>query len=106
MEQSRKEKRLELAKFWQHHIDQWSSSGLTQTEYCRRNDLSRDRFNYWRRKFKKQNLPVQFVQIPGEPMIYSQTGLKLNIGPGLQIEIPNGFSRNTLEQVLKTLRIL
>ena len=106
MEKSRKDNRQELAKQWHYHIEQWSSSGLTQTEYCRRNDLSRDRFSYWKRKFKKQSLPVQFVQIPSEPMIFNQTGLKLNIGPGLQIEIPDGFSTNTLEQVLKTLRVL
>ena len=33
-------------------------------------------------------------------------GLKLNIGPGLQIEIPDGFCRETLEQVLETLKVL
>lgn len=106
MEKSRKDTSKDLAKFWQSHIDQWSTSGLTQTEYCRRNDLSRDRFTYWKMKFKRENLPVEFVQIQTESMAFNQTGLKLNIGPGLQIEIPDGFSRNTLENVLKTLRVL
>ena len=105
MEKTRKEKRQELGKFWHYHIEQWSSSGLTQTEYCKRNHLSRDRFTYWKMKFKRKNLPVEFVQIP-DAMVFNQTGLKLNIGPGLQIEIPDGFSTNTLEQVLKTLRAL
>ena len=106
MEKSSKERSEELSRFWQFHIDQWSISGLTQTEYCKRNDLSRDRFTYWKMKFKRKNLPVEFVQIQAESMVFNQAGLKLNVGPGLQIEIPDGFSIKTLEKVLKTLRVL
>lgn len=106
MAASWKEKNEDLAKYWKSHIDQWSESGLTQTEYCKQNDLSRDRFTYWKTKFKKKNLPVEFVQMAPEHMNINQPGLKLNIGSGLQIEIPDGFSRNTLEQVLMTLRVL
>lgn len=106
MEKTRKEKSEELTKFWQHHIDQWSNSGLTQTEYCRQNDLSRDRFTYWKTKFNRKNLPVEFVQINAQPMSIGQPSLKLNIGSALQIEIPDGFSRATLEQVLMTLNVL
>lgn len=106
MEKTRKEKSEELTKFWQYHINQWSDSGLTQTEYCRQNDLSRDRFAYWKTKFNRKKLPVEFAQINAPSMIIGQTGLKLNIGPALQIEIPDGFSRTTLEHVLRTLNVL
>ena len=106
MEKSRRDKSKELTEFWQFHIDQWGMSGQTQTEYCRRNDLSRDRFTYWKMKFKRKNLPVEFIQVTTDSINFNQTGLKLNIGPGLQVEIPDGFSSHTLEQVLKTLRVL
>ncbi len=107
MTQSWKAKNEALAKIWRSHIDQWSSTRLSQTEYCRQNDLSRHRFTYWKRKFyPTKNLPVEFVQINPEPINMTFTGLKLNIGPELQIEIPNGFSRTTLEQVLMTLKVL
>jgi len=105
MTTSWKEKNKERARFWQSHIDEWSASGLSQAEYCRQKDLSRHRFTYWKRKFKPKHLPVKFVQIP-EPMEINVPDLKLNIGPGLQIEIPDGFSRGTLEQVLATLKVL
>lgn len=104
MEKSYKEKNEELRKFWKAHIDQWSQSDLSQIEYCRQNDLISHRFTYWKRKFEHQHLPVEFVQIPDSAPVFP--GLKLNIGPGLQIEIPDGFSTNTLDQVLKTLNIL
>lgn len=106
MKKSRKEKSKELAEFWKAHIDKWSNSGLTQTKYCLQKDLSRDRFTYWKRKFKQQNLPVEFVQLTPQSMDIGQAGLKLNIGSALQLEIPDGFSRATLEQVLKTLNVV
>ena len=105
MPKSKKETNEQLSKFWRSHIDRWATSGLTQTEYCRRNELSRDRFAYWKRKFKKQNLPVEFVQLP-VPVNIHQTGLKLNLGQGVQIEIPDGFASDTLERVLVTLRAI
>ena len=105
MEKSYKEKNEELRKFWKNHINQWSQADLSQIKYCRQNDLIPHRFTYWKRKFEQQHLPVEFVQIP-DPLPVNSPGLKLNIGPGLQIEIPDGFSSNTLGQVLKTLNIL
>lgn len=100
---SQKEKSEELARFWKTHIDQWATSGLTQTEYCRQNEISRDRFTYWKTKFKKQNSSVEFVRLP-VPIRVDPVGLKLNIGQGLQIEIPDGFKKETLEQVLSVLK--
>ena len=95
-------------QFWQEHLKKWSESGLTQTEYCRINNLKATRFTYWKTKFnnlkvtRKTDLPVEFIQISDQPMV---TGyLKLNVGANFQIEIPDGFSRSTFEQVLTILR--
>lgn len=106
MSNTREEKSEALGKYWKSHIDQWSNSGLSQTEYCRQNELSRHKFTYWKIKFKEKHLPVEFVQVPSVSQVMSGEGLKLNIGAGLQIEIPDGFSQATLEKVLKTLKVL
>ncbi len=106
MSNTRQENSESLSKYWKSHIDQWSDSGLTQTEYCQQNDLSRYKFTYWKSKSKKKNLPVEFVQVSHASQIMHRTGLKLNIDPCVQIEIPDGFSQVTLEQVLKTLKVL
>ncbi len=105
MEKSWKEKNKELAKFWKPHIEQWSESGVSQVEYCRQHDLIPHRFTYWKTKLKPKHLPVKFIQIPNSLPIHVP-GLKLNIGSGLQIEIPDDFSCDTLEKILTTLRIL
>lgn len=106
MSNTRKEKGESPCKYWRAHIDQWSGSGLSQTEYCRQKDLSRYKFTYWKTKFKKKNLSVEFVQVSQISQIIHRTGLKLNINSNVQIEIPDGFSQVTLEQVLKTLKVL
>ena len=104
-----KEASEKRVQFWRSHIDQWSRSGLTQNAYCRKNNLKANQLTYWKNKFKRQNLPVEFVQVSQEQIpdaINPQPleGLRLNVAPGFQIEIPNGFSRTTLTQVLNVLR--
>lgn len=106
MSNARKAKGKSLSKYWKSHIDQWSDSGLSQIEYCRQKELSRYKFTYWKTKFKKKNLPLEFVQVSQVSQIMHRTDLKLNIDPDVQIEIPDGFSQVTLEQVLKTLKVL
>jgi len=103
-----KEASEKRVQFWRYHIDQWSISGLTQNAYCRTNNLKVNRLTYWKNKFKRQNLPVEFVQvpqgqIPDEINPQPLEGLRLNVDSGFQIEIPNGFSRATLTQVLNVL---
>jgi len=100
------EKRCQL---WRHYINEWSGSGLTQNAYCRRNNLKPSQLTYWKNKFKRQNLPVEFVQVPQVKIAtttHSQFRdvLRLNVESGFQIEVPDGFSQTTLTQVLEVLR--
>lgn len=106
MTTSWKEKNEERRQYWQSHIDQWSETSGSQLEYCRQNNLIPHRFTYWKTKFAKQNLPVEFVQITPRQLGIDLPNLKLNIGQGVQIEIPDGFSQSTLEKVLTTLKVL
>ena len=97
------------AQFWRYHIDKWSISGLAQNAYCRKNNLKSNRLTYWKNKFKRQKLPVEFVQIsqaqiPESCHLQPRQGLRLNIESGFQIEVPDGFSQTTLTQVLEVLR--
>lgn len=103
MAQTWNQRRTENKKGWQHHIEEWKASGLSQAEYCRKNNLRSRGLGYWKRKLEKQNLP-ELVEVPvsvGVPGV-----LKLNIGSGFQIEIPDGFSSATLDQILCTLKSL
>lgn len=103
MSKSWKKINEEKAIFWKTHIDQWTESCLSQIEYCRQNNLRPNRFTYWKIKFGKPNRPTELVQVP-VPTHLCQTGLKLNIGRELQVEIPDDFKKETLEQLLSVLK--
>ncbi|MFH2060074.1 MAG: IS66 family insertion sequence element accessory protein TnpB [Pseudomonadota bacterium] len=97
------------SQFWRYHIDTWSKSGLAQNAYCRENNLKPNRLTYWKNKFKAQNLPVEFIQVPQVKIATSTNPqfrdvLRLNVDSGFQIEVPDGFSQTTLTQVLEVLR--
>ncbi len=104
------EQNRERRQLWQAHLDAWALTELSQVEYCRQNDLSYNRFTYWKRKFHKENLPVEFVRIPAEPFKAAHflhnngASLRLTVGSQFAIEIPDGFSPTTLEQVLLILK--
>lgn len=104
---SQQEKSNKLHKFWKAHINRWAGSGVSQREYCRQQGIKPNRFTYWKTKFQRQGQgqAMELVQVPA-PTDWHDSGLKLNLGQGLQIEIPDGFSCDTLERVLMTLRIV
>jgi hypothetical protein len=35
---------------WQHHIDAWQQTQLSQAQYCRSHQLDQSQFSYWKRK--------------------------------------------------------
>lgn len=107
-EQTREDKNREKQEFWASHIESWKGSGLKQVEYCRHHNLIRHRFTYWKCKLYKKIEPLAFVPIPGNAIrsqIHSnnQASLKLNIGGVYQIEIGDGFSPDTLSNLVRTL---
>ena len=40
--------------FWQRHLDQWRTSGLTQEAYCRQRDLSFTIFARYRNRINRE----------------------------------------------------
>lgn len=106
MSERSKEEDRERSQFWKNHLDQWSRSGISQNAYCRANDLKSNRMTYWKTKFKRQSYPVEFVQISPARILHSQSRevLRLNVEAGFQIEIPDGFSKITLTQILQVIK--
>ena len=78
--------RIETKEFWQHHIKQLKSSGLSSANYCRVNEINYDRFGYWVKKILSQPpafIPVQLreekIQIAGELCTLEFRGYSLKI---------------------------
>jgi len=96
---------------WKKHIEKWKESGLTQSEYCRRNDLKIKSFGYWKgRILNNEPSEVQFCRLP-VPVIQKETSppehsLVLRIGKHHEITIGDKFKPETLSRLIHTLRNL
>lgn len=62
-QKSRAERLEEKRNFWKHHIDRWQESGLSQTEYCRRQNLKPHQLAYWKKRFLPIETRAAFVAL-------------------------------------------
>lgn len=99
---------------WQHRIQTWSESGLSQKSYCQANGIALATFSYWRRKLKDaQPERAKFYPIlvpPGEPFTSEdEKGKPLRLVLGEQrfvVEIEESFSPALLQKLVTTLEQL
>jgi hypothetical protein len=101
---------LEKRRFWKEHIDGWQLSGLSQSEYCRRNDLKFDRFVYWRRTFIRPTASKasSIIEIPisagfTRAVSLGPSPLRLVVGNHYRIEVERDFDPVALRQLIHTL---
>lgn len=93
-----------LQKLWLARVEAFNKSGLTQAEFCRRNNYKIRQFNYWFRKYKESNISennnTKWVSVNvKEP---ANSSLKVNIG-NANIEISQGFNKKLFTEVVEIL---
>ena len=99
---SREQELAEKRRFWEQHIQSWRASGLTQTEYQRRNNLPKWQFVYWKKKIDKLIVSDEMALVPIPlPSASNTTPLSLIVNDRYRIEISEGFQPTVLEQVLE-----
>ena len=110
MEQLSRAEQLEQKRtYWKQHINSWQETGLTQAEYCRRNNLKHHQLVYWKKRFLKTETEVSFVplklvdllDVPAQP---DHAPLCLVINNHFKIEIRTGFNALLLRQLIIALR--
>jgi hypothetical protein len=90
-------------QYWQSHFARWRESGLTQSEYCHQEQLSRHRFKYWRNKLeatvkrrrKKPGSGFVPVQVHGS-IPAPESGLSLRLTNGMELR---GINAGNVELV-------
>ena len=63
MDIAQKKKKRRNRDEWLLHVEQWHASGLTQTEYCHKNNLNSCSFSAWKNKFDRDADEFTFVEI-------------------------------------------
>ncbi len=101
--------------FWLAHVENWQKSGLSQAEYCRRNNLNPLAFSRFKiskvgrdQPLIKENPKIELVAVPisgykTQEVEFFDTGLTINIGKSAQIKINRCFDRSCLNQILRSL---
>lgn len=96
---------------WQRLLAQWSASGLSQAEFCRRRGIQAVTFSWWKRKLSKVLSPA-FVEVDpdsggvrasspvagvGDPGVQMYEVL---LGNGRLIRVPPSFDDVALARLL------
>jgi hypothetical protein len=102
---SRQEEVEEKRRYWRRHLDSWQTSELTQVEYCRQHDLSRFRFQYWKRRFQESASLPTLIEVPFSSVISRKPShaLRLVVGDHYQIAVERNFDPVALKQLIGVL---
>ena len=104
MNTSRQAELAEKRRYWKQHLSDWAQSGLTQIEYCRRHDLNRHRFHYWKQKLQKQQPAFIELQFAGKKAAGSSDApLRLVVDGRYQIAVARDFDPVALQQLIGVL---
>ena len=108
---SRAEQIAQKRRFWEQQIQQWRDSGLTQTEFCRLQNLKPHQLTYWKKRFHRTQAPVSLIELQLGSALQSHTcsngsPLRLILDEQYRIDIDGGFDPFTLQQLVLTLRQL
>lgn len=121
------------AKWWLDHVETWKKSSLTQSDYCRLNDLNHKSFSNWKLKadklhsidkssqtpvFTSSPIPVQLIPVAISEQTESAaevivkapqlpnpsfSGVTLNVKAGYQVCLAVDFNPSTLKKLLAAL---
>lgn len=125
MTKKKQPRETERSKYWRRMVTEWEGSGTTQVAFCQERGLSPAAFSWWRSEFKRRdrkakggvqasepckNLDcrgIPFVQVTGletiPPGLSSQDRIEIILASGHQIRVPQEFSSEALQRVLKVL---
>lgn len=101
--------------FWRRTLTAQRNSGLSQREFCRRNDLSLSTFCSWRRRLRVEApeevkaAQVEFVELqPEAPLVPEDAPddrFELIFPDGLRLKLPSRVEGRELAEVLWALEV-
>ena len=96
-------------RLWEDHLAQWSTSGLSQAEYCRSNKIGlKKSFQYCKRRSKRNGAPLALIEVPlSKPLVIPALSVSpqlcLVVDQRYRVEIAKGFDPEDLERVVRVL---
>jgi transposase-like protein len=90
---------------WRDIINKQAASGISAANFCREQNLNKNQFHWWRRRFRKDNSPNKesgFLQLVAfaNP---KQSGVRICLRDKVFIEVEQGFDPQTLRRVVEAI---
>jgi transposase-like protein len=88
---------------YQNLFIRWQESGISKAEFASREDLSKNAFYYWCRKFEEGNAPADlpgFTHIGSVPGFQKEPFVRINYPSGVSIEFFGQVSPDSIKNLL------
>ena len=101
---------------WEQRIDERTESGISVSEWCKNNEISKGTYHYWNHKLSKKQKPnneMSFAEIT--PILSTSEEAipnldKLNVFQisfkNIQVTVPSNFNQASLAGLMKVLQEL
>jgi len=111
--QSYADARRAKRNIWKHHVESWKNSGLSQAAYCRQHKLKTYDFQYWKKRFKTNQvpicptklLPVKISSSDHLEPASSSSGISLRITDRYVVQLGTEFNSSTLSKLIDILEV-
>lgn len=90
-------------------LAEWRRSGVTLTEFARREGLSRNRLAWWRARLGVERAPrfhrIELIHAPTTAGVGGSSGeaIEILVGGGRRVAVRRGFDPDLLAEVLRVL---
>ena len=80
------EKRHQLQEIWKQRITEWQQSGLTQVDWCRKNNLKASQLTYWKKRLQAPDKKLKPLTVVGETPVRQDVQAAIILPSGIRIE--------------------
>jgi len=95
--------------FWNNHIRTWQESECTQIEYCKKNDINKNTFQYWKNRIKKgwkKCNESKLVEVTLRKSPSSNSDIIIILKNGLKIQINSDADIILIKEIISSLEEL
>ena len=99
---------MKLSAHCRRHVEAWRQSELSQTDYCRQQDINPKTFSRWVRLelARDRDAPLEIIPIqivPAAPAAAAEENIMLRLAQGAQLELSTAVSPRWLAELLQCL---
>ncbi len=110
MSESQESSRSIKREHWRKHIDNWQSSGISQTKYCEQENISFASFSWWRTKglkgktkSKKISFVPAVIKEPETAVSKLHINIELIFPNQIKLVLPSNLPVTNLVSIVKSL---